>query len=86
MKIYKLPSSEGHYELIGYRCDNCDLTIYGESSPLGFLIEHDCHYCWECITYCHACCKTFSVKYAKDWFQKGLCENCQEILLKGEKK
>lgn len=81
MKIYNLPPSEGLRAVIGYHCDYCGLAESGEEVPKDWITEHDQHYCLECQDTCKGCFTLFSLKYSKEYFKQGFCENCQEKYL-----
>ena len=78
MKIYNLPPSEGLRILIGYQCNECELTEKGEDLPEDWIETETGHYCLECQNVCIGCCKKFSIHYSRDWFKHELCEDCQE--------
>lgn len=78
MKIYSKKPSEGYKPLIGYLCDFCGDRESGEDLPENWLEDENTHYCLNCQRACMKCTKLFSAKYAEDYFNCGICENCME--------
>mgnify|MGYP001577333232 CR=1 FL=1 len=72
MKLY-IPKQ--HTE---YQCDICQTITTDIPLPLFWLNEVSSHYCPECNVICKRCHNKFSKNFEKQWFEKGICSNCNE--------
>ena len=79
MRIYEKIPSEGHRNIVGFRCNGCGITENGESIPKEWITNkvNSTHYCPGCTVYCASCKQGFSVSYVEYWFKNNLCDNCQ---------